>query len=296
MGWPQHTRTMKKILLSFAIIAIALAGCQGNGKQADNQINEDSINRILNQKDAEINNLLGTVNDIQDGLRQITEAQGRINTMKGQENPSVDDIRENMAFIQRTMQLNRERIAELQKQLQNSNINAANLKETIETLQQQVNEKQQQIEALTAELAKKDVIIQEQAGQISSLNSEKEALNQDKSNLQEANEAKARTISKQDKDLNRAWYVFGTKKELKEHNILKNGDVLTRAYSKNYLTEVDIRNLKSIPLGSKSAKLLTTHPSGSYTLERDANKLYTLRITDPQTFWSVSKYLVILVK
>lgn len=287
---------MKKILFSLTILSIALAGCQGNGKQSDNQINEDSINRILNQKDAEINNLLGTVNDIQDGLRQITEAQGRINTMKSQENPSVDDIRENMAFIQRTMQLNRDRIAELQKQLQNTNINAANLKETIETLQQQVNEKQQQIEALTAELAKKDVVIQEQAGKINSLNSEKDALAQDKSNLQEANDAKARTISKQDKDLNRAWYVFGTKKELKEHNILKNGDVLTRSYSKNYLTEVDIRNLKSIPLGSKSAKLLTTHPSGSYTLERDANKLYTLRITDPQTFWSVSKYLVILVK
>lgn len=287
---------MKKILFSLTILSIALAGCQGNGKQSDNQINEDSINRILNQKDAEINNLLGTVNDIQDGLRQITEAQGRINTMKSQEKPSVDDIRENMAFIQRTMQLNRDRIAELQKQLQNTNINAANLKETIETLQQQVNEKQQQIEALTAELAKKDVVIQEQAGKINSLNSEKDALAQDKSNLQEANDAKARTISKQDKDLNRAWYVFGTKKELKEHNILKNGDVLTRSYSKNYLTEVDIRNLKSIPLGSKSAKLLTTHPSGSYTLERDANKLYTLRITDPQTFWSVSKYLVILVK
>lgn len=287
---------MKKILFSLAIVTIALAGCQGNGKKSGSQINEDSINRILNQKDAEINNLLGTVNDIQDGLRQITEAQGRVNTLKGQENPSVDDIRENMAFIQRTMQLNRDRIAELQKQLQNSNINAANLKETIESLQQQVNEKQQQIEALTQELAKKDVVIQEQANRISSLNSEKDALTKDKSNLQEANDAKARTISKQDKDLNRAWYVFGTKKELKEHNILKNGTVLTRNYSKNYLTEVDIRNLKSIPLGSKSAKLLTTHPSGSYTLERDANKLYTLRITDPQLFWSVSKYLVILVK
>lgn len=287
---------MKKILFSLAIVTIALAGCQGNGKKSGSQINEDSINRILNQKDAEINNLLGTVNDIQDGLRQITEAQGRVNTLKGQENPSVDDIRENMAFIQRTMQLNRDRIAELQKQLQNSNINAANLKETIESLQQQVNEKQQQIEALTQELAKKDVVIQEQANRISSLNSEKDALTKDKSNLQEANDAKARTISKQDKDLNRAWYVFGTKKELKEHNILKNGTVLTRNYSKNYLTEVDIRNLKSIPLGSKSAKLLTTHPSGSYTLERDANKLYTLRITDPQSFWSVSKYLVILVK
>ena len=47
---------------------------------------------------------------------------------------------------------------------------------------------------------------------------------------------------------------------------------------------------------SKSAKLLTTHPSSSYALVRDANKQYTLRITNPQIFWSTSKYLVVLVK
>ena len=38
------------------------------------------------------------------------------------------------------------------------------------------------------------------------------------------------------------------------------------------------------------------HPSDSYTLEKDANKQYVLRITNPQIFWSTSKYLVILVK
>ena len=30
-------------------------------------------------------------------------------------------------------------------------------------------------------------------------------------------------------------------------------------------------------------------------LERDANKQYVLRITNPQLFWSTSKYLVVLV-
>mgnify|MGYP006949635119 CR=1 FL=1 len=46
----------------------------------------------------------------------------------------------------------------------------------------------------------------------------------------------------------------------------------------------------------EEAKLLTTHPSSSYELVRDANKQYTLRITNPQIFWSTSKYLVVLVK
>ena len=287
---------MKNLVLLFVIMPMLLACGNGTEKTA-NDSKEDSVSKILNQKDAEINNLLGTINDIQDGLRQITEAQGRINSLKsGVEGSSVEDIRENIAFIQRIMDLNRERIEQLQRQLHNSNINAENLKQTIETLQRQVEEKNAQIEKLTAELAAKDGKILEQATEITKLNNENSGLQQDRANLSQANEAKARTISQQDKDLNRAWYVFGTKKELKEHNILKKGDVLTQGFNKNYLTEIDIRNVKNIALGSKSAKLLTTHPSSSYVLERGADKKYTLHITDASQFWSVSKYLVVLVK
>ena len=280
---------MKK-LFYLAICAVLLSSCGQEGKK-QNLVDGDSVSRIINQKDAEINNLLGTVNDIQDGLNQITEAQGRINALKqgGVEGSAANDIREQMAFIQRTMQLNQERITQLEKQLKNSNINAQNLRQTIESLQAQLNDKSQQIERLTAELAERDVKIQQQAVEISNLSN-------DKANLTQANEAKARTISQQDKNLNKAWYVFGTKRELKDHNILKHGDVLAQGVNLSYFTEIDVRNVRTIPLGSKSAKLLTTHPKGSYSLDKNDDKTYTLRITDPSSFWSVSRYLVIQVK
>ena len=66
--------------------------------------------------------------------------------------------------------------------------------------------------------------------------------------------------------------------------------------NKSYFTKVDIRTLKAIKLYSKSAKLLTMHPSSSYKLERDAQKQYVLHITNPQILWSTSKYLVVQVK
>ena len=146
------------------------------------------------------------------------------------------------------------------------------------------------------ELAQKDGKILDQANEISRLNSENTNLSGENANLSQANDAKSRTISRQDKDLNRAWYVFGTKRELREHNILSRDGVLTRGYNKNYLTEIDIRNVKRIALGSKKARVLTTHPSSSYVLERGADKTCTLYITDPTSFWSVSKYLVVVVK
>ncbi|MBQ8450729.1 MAG: hypothetical protein IJY64_07445 [Bacteroidaceae bacterium] len=54
--------------------------------------------------------------------------------------------------------------------------------------------------------------------------------------------------------------------------------------------------MKTINTYAKSAKLLTTHPENSYSLERNSNKQYILTIKDAVTFWSISKYLVIQVK
>ena len=67
-------------------------------------------------------------------------------------------------------------------------------------------------------------------------------------------------------------------------------------FNKDYFTRIDLRVTKTIKLYSKSAKLMTNHPEGSYSLEKDAQGQYVLRITNPQNFWSVSKYLVITVK
>ena len=88
----------------------------------------------------------------------------------------------------------------------------------------------------------------------------------------------------------------GTKKELKDQRIIQDGKVLQANFNKSYFTKIDIRNTKEVKLYSKSARLLTMHPSSSYTLTRDASKQYVLTITNPDLFWSTSKYLVIQVK
>ena len=66
-------------------------------------------------------------------------------------------------------------------------------------------------------------------------------------------------------------------------------------FNKNYFTKEDLRTFKQVSLESKKAKLLTTHPEGSYTFEKNDKDLLTLVITNPTEFWSLSKYLVIKV-
>ena len=140
------------------------------------------------------------------------------------------------------------------------------------------------------QLADRDETIAQQGATINDLT-------ENVSNLQEESSARQQTIQQQEKELNTAWFVFGTKSELKEQKILQNGDVLRSGdFNKDYFTSIDIRVVKTIKLYSKNAKLMTAHPSGSYTLAKDANKEYVLQITNPTQFWSTSKYLVILVK
>ena len=249
----------------------------------------DSLEQIIAQKDNEINDMMTTLSDIEEGFREITEAQNRVTLAKEGEGTNTSQrIRENFQFIQGVMKQNKELINKLKQQVRESSVKGDQLKKIIDNLTQQMETKDKQLQALREELDLKDIHIAE-------LDEKVADLNENVTTLKEENTQKTQTINTQDKQLNAAWFVFGTKKELKAQNILDKGEVLRSNFNKDYFTKIDIRIDKEIKLYSKSAEILTSHPAGSYTLQRDANKQYVLRITDPQKFWSTSKYLVILV-
>lgn len=283
---------MKKLFFMFCCATLLMTGCK-DGKNAPGLASvqqTDSLNDVIAQKDSEINEMMGTLNDIEEGFRLINEAENRVALLKNGEGTSKkQNLKENIQFIAERMKQNRELIAKLQKQLESSTLKGGQLKKTIDNLTAQLEEKDKQLLALREELDKKDIHISELDETIGNLNT-------NVSNLSADNQQKAETINAQDKQLNTAWYVFGTKKELKGQHILEGGKVMNGNFNKNYFTKVDIRNTTEIKLYSKSAKLLTAHPASSYSLTPDASKQYVLRITNPQIFWSTSKYLVVLVK
>lgn len=283
---------MKQLKL-FACLALLLLGaCTGKKSSPDlaNMEQNDSLQRIIAQRDSEINDMMSTLNEIQEGLSAINQAENRLSIAReGEGANKTAQIKENLKFIANTMARNRELMKRLQQQLRESRFNGDELRKTISNLTQQLDDKAQVLQRLKAELDAKDIHIAELDEKIDNLNDNVE-------NLQTDAQQKAQTISNQDKQLNTAWFVFGTKKELKEQHIMENGKVLQSNFNKNYFAKIDIRIDKEIKFYSKSARILTMHPSGSYTLTPDVNKQYVLRITNPQLFWSTSKYLVVLVK
>lgn len=303
---------MKKLFFIVACV-LSLAACNQDKKPAisPEQIQNDSLRAIITARDNEINDMMGTLNEIQQGFAEINEAENRVTVAKdGEGRDKTAVIKENIQFIAQRMQENRELIKKLQEQLRTTGFKGEQMQKAIESLNAQLVEKDKELRALRAELEKKNIHIKELDQTISGLNSDVAALQTDKQNLQtdkqnlqtekqnlqnESNK-KTETINTQDKQLNTAWFAFGTKKELKRQNVLVKGKVLQGSFNKNYFTKIDIRETRELKLYSNNAKILTSHPTSSYSLTKDASGQYVLRISDPATFWSTSKYLVVQVK
>ena len=235
--------------------------------QLKDKLNAASISSEASSKLAE--NLRLQVADLES---KYTAQVNRVTTLEAQ-------LRAKEAEIQAKNQ----QIAGQNEQIAGQNEQIATQREQISTQQEQIAGQQEQISG--------------QQKQISGLSGEVSNLNSQVSNLNSENQKKAEAMAAQDKELNTAWYVFGTNSELKAQNIINKGEVLRNgSFNKDYFTRIDIRRDRVIPFYSKNAQLLTSHPSGSYTLAKDAKGLYVLTINDPTAFWGISKYLVVKVK
>ena len=258
---------MKKLAVLFVCVAM-LASCDGfKGGSKDLKAVNDSLLMELNQRNAELDDMMGTFNEVQEGFRKINAAESRVDLQRGTitENSASakQQIASDIEFISKQMEENKAQIAKLEAQLKNSKYNSTQMKKAVEALTAELKAKQQRIEELQTELASKNIRIQELDAAVSDLSAAKESLAAE-------NEAKAKTVAEQDKSLNATWFIFGTKSELKAQKILQSGDVLKSAdFNKDYFTKADLRTLKEIPLEMKKAKILTNHPEGSYSLVKN---------------------------
>lgn len=281
------------ISICFVSLALLLYGCKEYKAPVANRptvAKDDSLQQIISQRDTQINNMMATMNEIQEGFNEISDAENRVNLIQDDERADkASQIKEDIKFIADRMQQNRELIKKLQGQLRDSDFKSQELKKVIANMLRQLDEKDQQLQQLRAELDAKNIHIAELDETISNLNN-------NVTELKSESDEKSQIINNQETQLNTAWYVFGTRPELKDQRILMGDKVLQQNFNKNYFTKIDIRVTREIKLYSKSARLLTSHPAGSYELTRDNNKMYTLAITNPQLFWSTSKYLVVVVK
>ena len=263
---------MKKVVLSMAALSMLfIVACQGPKKEiARLQFQNDSIAQINARLTSDIEELLQMIDEIETNFTQINKTEAALNQAQGER------LKASIAQIIDQLKDNQEKIANLEKQVKNRNYRISGLNKTIERLKAENEEKAAMITALQAELAQRDAQIKELDASIASLNSKLDALSNENKDQQDQ-------LNAQDQALNTVFYSILKVKTLQ--GVVNDAD----------FTKADLRNVPSIPLNVKKATLMTSHPEGSYTFVKEGKVITELSITNPEEFWSVSKYLVIRI-
>jgi uncharacterized coiled-coil protein SlyX len=279
------------------LIVVVLVGYNMNKKDHARQVAmmEDQrvmFTRQLTERDSVVNDWLMTFDQIEKDLNMIKQKENII-TMKSSESELSKDKKQqvlaDIKYINTLLENNKKKLAGLTAQLKNSNGTIKGLENRIATLETTMKQYEIDITALKETVTNKD--------------SEIGQLNVKVAELDGTVEKQGETIKGQTEKLNEAYLISGTSKELKEKGIIsKEGGflglgklgTLVADLPENTFSKVDITQLKTIPIHSKDAKLITKHPSGSYEIvPEEDKKIAYIEIKDPEMFWKISKYAVV---
>ena len=280
---------MKKSLLA-ALCGISLMwSCKEDPTQSEQykQLEQDrqSVASESTMKDSTINSMFGAFNRISENLRAIKEKQGMLGKNEQGGVETGKDMEQKMASdlvaIDSLLSENKKLISRMRKNAKANGAKIAELQKTIDGLEKTIADKDTEIGALKEQLT---------------------STNASLASMIQMYQDKDQQATMQKNELNTAYYCVGTQKELKANNVLTaKGGVIgigsvnqlnTQAMNMDYFKKIDVTQTTEIPVNAKKAKLITSHPAGSYKME-GTGKVDKLVITDAGVFWSVSKYLVI---
>ncbi|GAB1450337.1 hypothetical protein MASR2M47_03930 [Draconibacterium sp.] len=290
---------MKKLV--FIVLGIVFLGaCHNYKKDAQGlMVAKDSLEQVTAFKDSSIASFLNDFSAIQANLDSIKQLEKIVSVQSGSNREmnanQKQRIIEDIAMLHQLLQKNKELTASLQKKLKNANLKIGDLGETIAGLELLVKN-------LEAQANEQDIVIADLTTEVKKLNVDITQLNEKILAVETVSKQKSQIIDEQMESLNKAYYAFGTMKELKDNGIIeKSGGVIgigktavmKTDFNRDYFTEIDIRNFDFLRLMAKKAELITVHPEGSYhfTGKKGGDTLF---IDNTAEFWKASKYLVVL--
>lgn len=243
---------------------------------------------------------LNTINEIENALESV-RAQENIIMMENQEgntNKAVSEIN----AIQQTLQENRQKIENLEKQLAEQGATSKALNQTVSRLKKQLEEKDTYISSLKDELQQSKEQIATLNDQVTDLSNNINELNSNLDVMTVQNAAQQATIENQDAMLNTVWVCIAPQQTLVDKGILSKGglfkssELTKQGYDKSQFAEIDKREVESIPLNTKKPTIMTNHPESSYQIVEAEGGNKVLEILDKESFWSMSNYLVVSIK
>lgn len=295
-----NNKMLKNVLLTFFIVA-TLGATFFAYKQYDENVQlqeffeheklavEEHVQQSFDQIEANLAQITATENNL-----KFNFDEGNIETGTTQK----ERIQQKINLIEHLISENKRIIEDLNNQVVAKNKRLATVGEKVIGL----NKKIKDYEAQTAKLKKANDLL---AKSLEELTVENNFLSLENEHQKFLLGDTKKIIAQKDDTINMAFYVTGTFDKLKESKIVaKEGGIigigttksLQEDFDKGDFIQVDKRNVKTIPVYSKKAKIITNHSTDSYELIEEDGVVNYIKITNPDLFWEKSKFLVIETK
>ncbi len=283
-----------KIYILSAIAILSMSAC--NQKEIDKlSLQNDSLVTVVNQRNEVLTEIVSAFNEVERNLDSVAVRQHLItvNTQQPGELQQNQKARINSEIeaINKLMDANRQSLEKMTARLKKSNYKNVQLEKTIETITKQLTQKDIELTALNERL--------------SGLNAQVAVLETSVVAITEESNQKSQQLAETTSALHTAFYVVGKSKDLQNANLIdRKGGLLGIGKSSKLnsnidnskFTKIDYTQTTSIPVNNY-IKIITVHPTYSYSLEKDIKHkdlVKNIVITDPEKFWSASKYLVVV--
>jgi len=265
----------------------------------------DSLAEALDNQDAVLKNFATEFDKIESNLSSIDSNKSKILKISIKENVDQRDrIHALIADIYIAIDQNQSTIKSLEAKVRNKAENPG-LASMLKSIKRTLLAKETEIALLEKELSKMKLEVNNLKEAVAF--KEKQLVEKDtllaKQGMKLENQEKL--IAQKEEELNKVYYILGTSKELEKSGIIKKEGgivglgsvkILGEKLSGDKMKTLNSKKDKFLLIGNYTKKkVITTHPSDSYFFIAKEGLLY-LKISFPEKFWSLSKYLVIVVE
>lgn len=292
---------MKIIKFILPLLFISFLSCNEAEKKEIEKLKAENLELTESgmAKDSVMMLMLDTFTQIENNLAEIRGTQNTldIRTSNSEKTGSSKDrILSDIAYINGLLADNQTQLEELQSQLNKAKASQRTSTKKLNGALDQISKMEKLISQLSLQNEQKNL-------EVEALKEELVSMNYELDKISMAYAKELQKTEEQTEQLNTAYYAIGTFKELKNANILtRKGSfigmggarALVEDFNKDQFIEIDITEVKDILIDSKKAQLATTHDDSSYEFEEVDGVITKLVILNPDVFWSVSKFLVIV--
>ena len=281
-------KTFFKLSGATLITLLLLTACGGKTDTSALEQTIDSLRQANQQQQNSLQEMTTFVTTMSDGMNAIAQQENMIFNNGGNEGTSLDkeQLKSHLETLANTLTEQRSKIKALTDSLKARGADLSKMQGLIDNLTRQLEEKDKVIAQLRQDVEQKNFSI---ADLQKKLNVAMRGSAQ--------YEQRAAKAEKELATITSAYVLMGTKEALLDGGYIdKRKHVQTETMPKGDFTKVNIYQFTELDIPTRSPKLLTDHPRKSYSIEKIDKENRKLVITNPQLFWSSSRYLIIQVK